>query len=1114
MISSLQQKFLFSFFLLTCLNFAQNAGDTVFTGTKVFDIDFVFSQPNFWDSLTIYYTQNNEQYIVGQVFINGILFDSVGVRLKGNSSYSHPNNKKSFRISFDEYIDDLRWDGLKGVHLNNCWGDPTFMREKMHLDFCRDAGVPAPRANYARVTLNGQAWGLYSLVEHVDKRFLSSRFNENDGDLFKAVDGFGGGNPQLSDFRWYGAQPALYFNRYELKTEESITGWDNLVSLIDTLNNNSNIQASLPNKIDLRTLYRAIAVDNMFSNLDSYAGGGRNFYFYFPLASQQMKWIVWDASLSFGAYSSGVATVENISVTYVSSATNRPLVNKIFNNVTLRNEYLREYCYIFKSLYSSARLNPKIDSIANIIRPYVIADPKKMYTVTQFETNLSTDINASGGGGTRKPGLKSLINLRTNNINTQFTNLSVSCALPAAQGEIVINEFMADNNLIPDPAGQFDDWIEFYNNSNNQIDLSGLRLTDNPNNNSKWTFPNGTVIPAGGLLIVWADEDSLQEGLHASFKLSAFGEFIGLYNLDGSVIDTITFGPQITNLSMARIPNGTGNFIQLAPTFNALNTISPSIAPFEVVINEFMALNETIPNPSGNFEDWIELYNNTNLSVDLSGKFLSDDFEFKSKWQFPKGTIIEPFGFLIIWADDDSTSEGLHTNFKLSGEGEQIYFSNSDSSKIDSVTFGVQIVNKSLSRIPNGTGSFTISDPTFNSTNNQTLPVLPGDIVINEFAALNDSIPDPVGQFEDWIEIFNNSNKLLNLGGLHLSDRFDNPGMWQFPQNTFLQPYSYLIIWADEDPNQPGLHANFKLSSSNGEQIVLSDVNLSTLDSVIFGPQQLNKTMARIPNGKGVFVEGTPTFNSYNGNGITILSGDVVINEFMAANDSFPDPAGEFDDWIELFNNTNQEINLEGTFLTDNDTIPNKWQFPTNSIIPANGYLIVWADENEGQEGLHSNFKLSASGEKILFSNFDLSVIDQTTFGEQTSEFSYGRLPNGTGNFSFNTPTPGATNLDVPNSILSELNLPLEFKLSQNYPNPFSGISDKTEIHFSLPQSEFVSLILYNIPGEKVLELKFGYLEPGIYNSIIEPGVLSSGVYIYSLRAGGKSISKKMLVIK
>ena len=149
----------------------------------------------------------------------------------------------------------------------------------------------------------------------------------------------------------------------------------------------------------------------------------------------------------------------------------------------------------------------------------------------------------------------------------------------AAQAQIygeglVINEFMAANDSlsgIADPNGQFEDWIELYNGGNIALNLENFALTDKPDNPLKWLFPAGTTLDPDSYLIIWADEDGSQEGLHANFKLAKDGEFIMLSNPFGEVLDSLTFGPQETNIAFARRPNGTGPFKMQNPTFGYNN---------------------------------------------------------------------------------------------------------------------------------------------------------------------------------------------------------------------------------------------------------------------------------------------------------------------------------------------------------------------------------------------------------------------------------------------------------------------------------------------------------------------------------------------------------------
>lgn len=132
---------------------------------------------------------------------------------------------------------------------------------------------------------------------------------------------------------------------------------------------------------------------------------------------------------------------------------------------------------------------------------------------------------------------------------------------------LVINELMASNeSTISDATGEFADWIEIYNPTNTAINLSGYYITDKPSNPTKHQLPSGVTIGPNAYLILWASDEPTRSNTHLGFKLSGSGEFVGLYQPDGStVVDTISFGPQRTDISWGRKPNGTGSWKFLTP---------------------------------------------------------------------------------------------------------------------------------------------------------------------------------------------------------------------------------------------------------------------------------------------------------------------------------------------------------------------------------------------------------------------------------------------------------------------------------------------------------------------------------------------------------------------
>jgi len=139
----------------------------------------------------------------------------------------------------------------------------------------------------------------------------------------------------------------------------------------------------------------------------------------------------------------------------------------------------------------------------------------------------------------------------------------------------------------------------------------------------------------------------------------------------------------------------------------------------------------------------------------------------------------------------------------------------------------------------------------------------------------------------------------------------------------------------------------------------------------------------------------------------------LAINELMASNSScIRDPQGQYDDWIEIHNYGPEAVDIGGMYLTDDLAVPTKWRIPANSRLPGGGYLLVWADNDTSDAGLHANFRLSAGGEQICLVDRDgITLIDSVTFGEQTSDISYGRYPDASDDLRFfGHPSPAARN--------------------------------------------------------------------------------------------------------
>ena len=247
------------------------------------------------------------------------------------------------------------------------------------------------------------------------------------------------------------------------------------------------------------------------------------------------------------------------------------------------------------------------------------------------------------------------------------------------------------------------------------------------------------------------------------------------------------------------------------------------------------------------------------------------------------------------------------------------------------------------------------------------------------------------------------------------------------------------------------------------------------------------------------------------------LADHIKINELLAINSTInQDEFGEFDDWVEIFNSSSELMDLSNCFLSDDTTNLTKWRFPDSaSIIPPEGYLLIWCDDNTEQGSLHANFKLSSSGETIILSTNDgFTIIDRITFDQQSSDLSYGRESDGYAEWAISTPTPNASNgLLLTNIDKTVLN---HFELLHNYPNPFNPT---TNIDYYTSKDGHIKLVIHDIIGREIISLVNGFQKSGyktaVWNGKNDLGYpVSAGMYFYTIQAKNYVQTKKMLLLK
>lgn len=368
------------------------------------------------------------------------------------------------------------------------------------------------------------------------------------------------------------------------------------------------------------------------------------------------------------------------------------------------------------------------NSVYQVINPSLVTG--QTYTLSFWylqSTNgspLTVRLGSSSNPATVNPAPPLQTNLAT---ATPGSANSVAGSL-AAFAPLWINELQAENLTgITNSAGQRTPWLELYNPTTNLVSLNGLYLSTNYAQLALWSFPSGAVINPGQFKVVFADGQTnltTTTEWHAGFSLSPAAGALALTRLSTNaqlqVLDYVNYTNLSPNRSYGAYADGQcfarEEFFYVTPGASNNHTSRP----LTVYINEWMADNySTLADPADNHpEDWFEIYNPGDSTVDLGGYYLTDTLTNKVQFLVPDNGhyTIPPHGFLLVWADDEASQNStnradLHVNFKLNKEGEAIGIFAADGTPIDYVVFGPQTTDYSEGRYPDG-GSLRLVVPT------------------------------------------------------------------------------------------------------------------------------------------------------------------------------------------------------------------------------------------------------------------------------------------------------------------------------------------------------------------------------------------------------------------
>jgi len=609
--------------------------------------------------------------------------DSVGFRLRGNTS--RQASKKSFKISFDSFFPGREFYGIDKLNLNGEHNDPSIIRSKLCFDHFKSIGMIASRANHVEVYINGTYYGLYISVEHIDNEFLKKNFADDSGNLWKCL--------YPADLLYYGTNPDVYKNLnsggrpvYELTTNESLGDFSELAHLIKIINNTPIVSYvdSMESVIDVPGVLKYFAINILVGEWDDYWSLNNNYYLYHEPAKDIFHLIPYDYDNTFGVDWFNINWTNANPYDYPKVASGyRPLAEKLMMSSDYRNLYTHFLEFYRQNVYLLYHWENRLDSLKNMITQSALSDVFRSYDYGFTANDFFNSYSSSGYNNQHvKYGIKQFVNLKNSQLPALLSyqtakpivyNIDYEPKNPSANDSIHITVSAFDNDGLNE--------VSIYYQDDDSTSAQIFPMSYSPILNTKiveeadrWI---GTIPPIGA---------------------GNSGKFF-IYVKDNQ------------------------NQSQFYPRKKAIEIRSQQIVSNSLVINEFMADNlNTIADPNGEFDDWIELYNPTSNSIPLSGKYLTDKKDNLAKWKFKDPNLfLAPNEYLLVWCDEDSGQVGFHTNFKLSATGEFIALVENDGvTIIDSISFGVQTVDISYGRQTDAGNNWIFMTPTPGTTNNPT----------------------------------------------------------------------------------------------------------------------------------------------------------------------------------------------------------------------------------------------------------------------------------------------------------------------------------------------------------------------------------------------------------
>ena len=889
---------------------------------------------------------------------------------------------------------DDRLLGRTGVNMHSVAGDDSFQREKLLYWTAEQIDIPYLNQRFVNFFINGTRKKLYTAIQQVNNGYTSAWFPRHKEGIRHKVDCWfefdDGQNSPAGDvkntFRSptgsvgdIGARLALYTilggttkqarYRWHFWKETSIGRVDDDYSTLITLTEALNANASAPDYgprlrmlVDVQNWSRILAFRELTCTWDAQGSAvGKNGFMFKP---EDGPWqlTLWDMSQGMGQAGPWFPNSQH-DAPLLSGVEDTMLTDKFFAHPPFRRMFYATVKDAIEGPMIDGTCGPEMDEYYNLLVVNGITDAK------------SPDEDSSAANIRQ---LRAWVEARRAYLATQLAAVDASFAITSNGG----SPFSTGNSVVTIDGTA-------------PVEVTTLTVNGRP-----YTATFSTVTS-------WSIEVGLDPGLNAL-------TIVGL-DRSGNIVDQDSI--DVTYTGSAVSPEG------------------------------LLVINEIMYNPTNGLAEFVEIVNlSSTYDFDLDGFRLQGvDFTFD-------GTTIGADEYIVVVRDNATYAATYSNATSVAGEYPGVLDNGGETLRllmplttntwqtIDEVRFdqsppwpvqadgagpSLQLIDaaEDNARCGNwGVDTVMLATPGEPNSIAMALPAF-DELWINEIMPNNTVYTDNAGEYEPWAELHNAGNP-VNLQGssYYLTDDCADLTRWAFPSGWTINSDSHLLVWCDGEIGETtstNLHAGFDMNTVTG-CVVLTRIYAGTtmvVDYVDYYLPEQDNSYGRYPEGTGgvqqVFHYPTPG----SANNPASEPATIYINEWMARNSMtiFDPTDGDFDDWFELYNAGAEAVDLTGFKLTDGTNFDGAYSIRAGNTIAANDYLLVWADNETGQNGpdadIHVNFRLASTGDTIRLYAPDGTMLDQVAFNEQSENIGEGRWPNGSPDI-FDMPifTPGASN--------------------------------------------------------------------------------------------------------